>query len=138
MPMPRRPSSSFLGAQKTVPRMVHLKPVVPLCDQELLGWLAQVGVQSLTRISEEEVALEVADPTTIAGLVWLQGLNLGPFRLQVALDGRWPKIKDLAEPETVCDFNAQECAKTLMNEFLSEEAGEAAWPNFGRRSERGV
>ena len=29
---------------------------------------------------------------------------------QVALDGRWPKIKDLAEPETVCDFNAQECA----------------------------
>ena len=29
-----------------------------------------------------QVTRQVADPKTIAGLVWLQGLNLGPFRLQ--------------------------------------------------------
>ena len=56
--MPESMESFPWAAQRAAPRMVHLKPVVPLCDRELLGWLAQLGVQTLTRISEEEVALE--------------------------------------------------------------------------------
>ncbi|CAJ1330447.1 unnamed protein product [Effrenium voratum] len=116
--MPESMESFPWAAQRAAPRMVHLKPVVPLCDRELLGWLAQLGVQTLTRISEEEVALEVSNQHTIDGLLQLKGLGLGPFRLQVALDGRWPQIK--AEQEAVCESDVEERAETLMNQFLSE------------------
>ncbi|CAJ1431936.1 unnamed protein product [Effrenium voratum] len=122
-PMPCAPFPAWpIQRKKDPPRMVHLKPLPPLCDRELLGWLAQLGVKGLTRISEEEVALEVADPSTIDGLLGLQGMPLGSFRLQVALDGRWPEIK-APEPE-VCEIDVEERAKILMEKFLSEAAKE--------------
>ncbi|CAJ1396152.1 unnamed protein product [Effrenium voratum] len=147
--MPCAPFPAWpIQRKKDPPRMVHLKPLPPLCDRELLGWLAQLGVKGLTRISEEEVALEagshvsaysgkavitreysflpveipVADPSTIDGLLGLQGMPLGSFRLQVALDGRWPEIK-APEPE-VCEIDVEERAKILMEKFLSEAAKE--------------